>query len=123
MNRKEQISDTAEHFYLNNEQNNYDDERLSKAFIRGAEWADANPYINEVKNFDYQKEWDDHDYDAIEMHLPPKAAYQFGCDDMKQKALDSFCNVKCGTHRPCEQFDYKNHLCEDFCIFEKLLKA
>lgn len=43
MNRKEQISDTAERFYLNNEQNNYDDERLSKAFIRGAEWADEHP--------------------------------------------------------------------------------
>jgi len=44
MNREEQIKDTAEKFYLNNEQNNYEDERLYKAFIRGAKWADDNPH-------------------------------------------------------------------------------
>lgn len=113
--RDEQIEKASIDFEMG-----YDPKMCAGEFFRdGAKWADANPYIEEVKNFDYQKEWDDHDYAAIEMHLPPKAAYQFGCDDMKQKAINSFCNVKCGVSRPCD----KNHLCEDFCKFEKLLKA
>ena len=48
MDRDEQIKDTAERFYLNNEQDNYEDERLYQAFIRGAKWADANPQMKMV---------------------------------------------------------------------------
>lgn len=50
MNRKEQIADVAEKFYLNNEQNNYEDERLYNAFIRGAEWADSNRFNDNLIN-------------------------------------------------------------------------
>lgn len=200
-NREEQIRDTAERYYLNNEQNNYDDERLSKAFIRGAEWADTNPYNEEIdeveldklatkntianlgydfdphdhtdhygtnanwasykngwkdayrkvmeykkiileqynngnyrndnhcgcgdvkekiENFKYQKEWNEHDYDVVEMHLSPKAAYQFGCDDMKQKAFDSFCNCTCGGKRDIERYP-ECKTCELYYEFEKLI--
>lgn len=41
--RESDIRDTAYKFYLNEEQTTCDDERLYRAFIRGAEWADSNP--------------------------------------------------------------------------------
>lgn len=40
----------------------------------------------------------------------------------QNKIKAAFCNAKCGANRPCEKYDYKNHLCEVFCKFEKLLK-
>lgn len=36
----------------------------------------------------------------------------------QNKIKAAFCNAKCGVSRPCD----KNHLCEDFCKFENLLK-
>lgn len=55
MDRDEQIKDTAERFYLNNEQDNYEDERLYQAFIRGAKWADANPQMK-LETFSFNGE-------------------------------------------------------------------
>lgn len=76
--------------------------------------------IEEINNFDYQKQWDEHDYDAVEKSMSPKSAYQFGCDDMKQKALDAFCNCICAGKRDIELY-HECKTCKLYYEFEKLL--